>query len=152
MDCDGRPTLDYAAFNLSDKLYRGFVEADLDENGRIKFDSLRLPDLSCNWDRFSRPHDVRLRVASQGRTCDEDGCYSITVAEVHYGNFATVVHEPLCAQPPENYSHVEIRELFDGEDKSIAPPRNRPKKGRKQLRHNWRANIVNTMTIELAPL
>jgi hypothetical protein len=55
--CRGRQALPPSEFHLSDELYRGFTADDLDEEGRLDAESLRLPDLSCNWSRFSIPED-----------------------------------------------------------------------------------------------
>ena len=84
-------------------LYRRFAREEIDVEGKLDTDSIRLPDLSCNWAKFSEPDDVK--------SLPTDGCYRITVADARYDGFATVVHDPLCDMQPENYSHCEIRQL-----------------------------------------
>src|SRR5260370_17205798 len=100
---------------------------DLDDEGVLDAECLRFPDLSCNWDRFSIPHDVRYRKPK----CENDGCYAITVDVARFKSFATPVHYPLCNQEPENYSHVEIRELYEGEPETYTPPRNRKNRNKR---------------------
>jgi hypothetical protein len=123
---------------LSDKLFRGFKADELDDGGLIDADTLRLPDMSCNWDRFSLPEDVRHRLPG----CDEDGCYAITVEVARFRSFATPCHDPICDGQNQNYSHVEIRELLESESVLESPPKNR-KKRRKVLRGEWKTNVVN---------
>lgn len=141
-------------FSPSDKLFRGFKTSELDEHGELDADTLRLPDLSCNWDRFSLPDDIRYRMPG----CDADGCYSITVATVRYNSFANVVHDPICGKAPnrvENYAHVEVRELRDEEGFDTVPPKGRKKrsgKAHKLLRFKWRTNIVNNLVREFEPM
>jgi hypothetical protein len=130
-------------------LYRGFRLDDLDDEGELDAESLRLPDLSCNWSRFSIPHDVRYRMPG----CESDGCYSITVEVARYNSFATPVHEPICQQDPENYSHTEIREVYEGESIISAPPKNRKSRSqqRKVLRLEWRVNVVTKLQRLIEP-
>ena len=80
-----------------------------------------------------------------------DGCYSITVEISRYRKIATPVHDPIQNQDYENYSHTEIRELEDGEDINIEPPKGRKKrnKTRQSLRLDYRHNILNNLKIEL---
>jgi hypothetical protein len=136
-------------FRLSDKLYRGYQADELDEDGRIDVNTIRFPDLSSNWDRFSIPHDVRHRLPD----CDKDGCYSFTVESARFESFATPCHHPIRRNPIDNYSHTEVRELAEGESLLSVPPRER--KGRskraKELRSRWRTNLVNTLQIEFEP-
>jgi hypothetical protein len=124
---------------LRDKLYRGFKAEELDDGGLIDTDTLRLPDLSCNWDRFSLAADIRHRPG-----CERDGCYAITVEIARYKSFATPCHDPICGVDFENYPHVEIRELLETETVLDTPPKNR-KKRRKVLRGEWKTNIVNNL-------
>jgi hypothetical protein len=113
-------------------------------------ESLRMPDLSCNWSRFSIPHDVRHRLPG----CENDGCYPFTVEVARYKSFATPVHEPLCNVPTENYSHAEVRELYEGESVMSVPPRQRKSrsKQRKVLRLEWRINIVTRLQRLIEPV
>lgn len=143
LECRGRTALDVTAFAESELLFRGFRFDELDVDGRIDIETLRMPDLSCNWSRFSAPDDVRRRMAG----CENDGCYAIKVSDVRYEKFATPVHDPLCQSQPENYSHAEIRELLDGEAANSIPPKNRKPAGkrRKMLRLNWRTYLVNQL-------
>jgi hypothetical protein len=144
----GRLTLNNGEFGLRDRLYRGFCLADLEDNGNIDVASFESRDLSCNWDRFSLPSDIRHRECGR----ESDGCYSITVETARYNNLATACHEPI--QPPsyENYAHVEIRWLHPGEDAFVAPPhgrKNRSGKTAKSERLAWRTNAVRQVKIEL---
>ncbi len=122
---------------------------DLDEQGELDAESLRFPDLSCNWGCFSIPHDVRFRMPG----CENDGCYAITVEAARFKSIATPVHEPLCNQELENYSHVEIRELLEGESVTSTPSRNRKNrnKQRKVLRLEWRVNVVRNLRRLIEP-
>lgn len=135
-----------ADFRLDDRLYRGFRADELDDDGKLDVDTLRLPDLSCNWSRFSIPHDVRFRMPGW----ELDGCYAITVETARYKSFATPCHDPRCNEEPENYAHVEVRELYESEPVTSTPPRNRKKK-RKAMRSEWKTNIINTLERLLEP-
>ncbi len=100
--CKGRAVLGPLEFDGSDRLYRGFKAQHL-LNGELDVNTLRLPDLSCNWARFSVPGDVRLRFGGTA----SDGCYSFTVEEARFEGFANVFHDPICGDVPEdeqNYS------------------------------------------------
>jgi hypothetical protein len=90
--CADRLILTPADVRLDDKLYRGFRSEELDDEGKLDADTLRLPDLSCNWNRFSIPHDIRYRMPG----CEQDGCYAITVETARYKSFATPCHDPMC--------------------------------------------------------
>ena len=148
--CRERQALSPSDFNLTDLLYRGFRMDDLDDEGVLDAESLRFPDLSCNWDRFSIPHDVRYRKPK----CENDGCYAITVDVARFKSFATPVHYPLCNQEPENYSHVEIRELYEAESVTSTPPRNRKNRNKrsKVLRLEWRVNVVINLQRLIEPI
>jgi hypothetical protein len=82
--------------------------------------------------------------------CEKDGCYAIRVEVARYKSFATPVHEPLCGGETENYSHVEVRELYEGEPVTSVPPKKR-KKRRKVLRLEWRVNIINKLQRIIEP-
>lgn len=146
LSCRNRPRLLPADFELTDKLYRGFAADELDDDGCIDTNTLRLPDLSCNWGRFSLPGDVRHRMLA----CERDGCYSISVGVARHASFATPCHDPICGEEIENYSHVEVRELLESESVLDEPPKGR-KKRRKVLRAEWKTNIINQLQREFEP-
>ncbi len=136
------------AFGLEDKLYVAFDRDDTDQStGDLIPERIRFPDFSCNWSRFSKPADVRVRPGGQ----PDDGCYSFTVAVARYKELATTVHDPISEKDYENYAHVEVRELQPGESVFSEPPRGRKwsSKGRKNLRMEYRQNIINNRTAEL---
>ncbi|SRR5713101_6373645 len=144
----GRPKLGPRDFALEDKLYVAFDADDTDPVGDdLIVESIRFPDFSSNWSRFSNPADVRLR--PNGRS--DDGCYSLTVRMARYKELATTVHDPVSDEAYQNYAHVEIRELQPGESVYSEPPRNRKSssRGRKNLRLEYRQNIINHHIIEL---
>ena len=144
----GRPKLSPEDFEVEDRLYVGFDNDDLDPaTGDLIPERIRFPDFSCNWSQFSEPADVRLRPNGQ----ETDGCYSFTVQVARYKEMATPVHDPICAPDYENYAHVEVRELRPGESIFSEPPRGRKSgsKGRKDLRLEYRQNILNNRTIEI---
>lgn len=124
-------------FRGNDLLYRDFRNDELDDEGILDTNTLRLPDMSCNWDKFSQPEDILHRA----RGSLSNGCYSINVETVRYKNFATPCHDPICCEQPHNYSHVEVRELYDGEETTFEPPKKR-KKRRKALRAEWKTKII----------
>ena len=133
-------------FAATDLLYREFSADELDDDGEIDVNTIRLPDLSCNWNRFSFPDDVQYREGGS----KENGCYSVTVKTVWYNDFATPCHDPLCQDRPNNYAHVEIRQLKEGETTASMPPKNRKKgKSRKAKlnRAEWRTNFVQNIQI-----
>ena len=111
-------------------------------DGKLKTDSIRLPDWSCNWDRFSAPEDVRLRE----RGLATDGCLSISVEDIRYREYATAVHDPLCDREVENYSHCEVRTVQEGSDIHLEPPQNGKKRG-KEVRLAWRRHIRNQLQV-----
>lgn len=130
-------------FAPSDKLFRGFKLDEIDEAGAIDIDTLRMPDMSCNWDRFSIAEDIRERMPG----CEKDGCYAFTVEVAQYKSIATPCHDPICGEDHENYSHIEIRELLEGEKATSVPPKGRKSrsKQRKVLRAEWKTNIINNL-------
>jgi len=144
----GRPKLGPNDFVPEDKLYVAFDTDDIEPvSGELIPERIRFPDFSCNWSRFSKPADVRLRPNGQAG----DGCYSFTVAVARYKELATTVHDPISKANYENYAHVEVRELRHGESVYSEPPRGRKSssKGRKNLRIEYRQNIINNRAIEL---
>ncbi len=145
---NGRNRLTPADFLPQDKLYRGFVIDDLHIDNKINFTTIRFPNTSCNWERFSNPEDVRLR--PNGKITD--GCYSFTVEASRYKNIATPVHDPINESEYENYSHVEIRALYDDEDILFEPPKDRKKRGSKSRRQKYRKYISMHITIEIYAL
>ncbi len=142
----GRKKLPSTEFKQEDKLYHGFDNSDKEDSGLIRLETIRFPDFSCNWNRFSNIEDIHFRQNSK----KTDGCYSFTVLYSRYKSFATPVHDPIQSLDFPNYSHVEVRELFDGESVLFEPPKNRKKKkSRKSKRLEYRQNILNHLIIEL---
>lgn len=118
---NGREKLPISTFNEDDKLFRAYCKTDIDElTKKIKLETIRFPDLSCNWSRIAKALDIWYR--ENGKI--SDGCYSITVKDARYNNIATTVHDILI-EPIENYSHIEIRQLKDGESVFSEPPKER---------------------------
>jgi hypothetical protein len=138
-------------FKICDKLYRGFKKSDLDQDtGILEVNSIRFPDFSCNWSRFSKPEDVRLR--SNGSP--SDGCYSFTVEHSRYKKMATPCHDP--SKKEKNYSHVELRQLTVEEPVSFEPPKKRKldkqKDGwSKAQRLEYRQNLAFNLSREIEP-
>ena len=149
LNINDRKRLPTTGFRSSDKLYRGFVKDDLEYDENIGLYSINFPDLSFNWGRFSNPEDIRFRPSGKMT----DGCYSITVEITRYKKIATPVHDPIEENGYENYSHVEVRELYNGEDINTEPPkgRKRDSKGRKAKRLAYRQNMINKLEIEIEP-
>lgn len=142
---NGRKKLSNSEIKDEEKLFHGFNKNDLDDNNDISVETIRFPDFSCNWSRFSEPKDVKYRENGSKK----DGCYSILVRISRYKSYATPVHDPL-TQPLENYSHIEVRELYDGESVYFEPTKNRKKKkSGKDRRLEYRQNILNNLNIVL---
>lgn len=143
LKCVGRAKLPSSEFKNSDKLYRSFKKSDLDEMNHIKMETIKFPDISCNWDRYSEPEDVWFR----SRGTAKDGCYSITVEQSRYEKIATPVHDPISDSDEnyaENYSHVEVRLLPEGMDFSFEPPKGKSlnsKIKKRQYRHYIQEHI-----------
>jgi hypothetical protein len=143
-----RPRLCTTDFRSEEKLYHGFCKYDLDNDNEIIPESIRFPDFSCNWSRFSKPFHVRFR--KNGSM--DDGCYSITVETARYERMANVVHDPIDDPEYPNYSHIEVRKLKEGEDIDFEPPRGRKwKSGKSKLsaKMRYRQNIKNNLIVEL---
>ena len=145
---NGRKLLSTENFQPHDKLYRGFGINDLSDNNSINVETIRFPDFSCNWGRYSYPEDVRIR--KNGKSTD--GCYSFNVKTSRYKKIATPVHDPIKDFEYENYSHVEVRELYGNEDILYEPPKYRKKKSSKKRRLEYRKNLSLNATIELEAL
>jgi len=129
-------------------LYRGYSLSDLDDNGNIDVASFESRDLSCNWDRFSVPSDIRHRPSGR----QTDGCHSLSVDIARYKNLATPCHDPIRESEYENYAHVEIRWLNAGEAIEFMPPHGRNigrSKTAKAQRLEWRTNAVRQVRFEL---
>jgi hypothetical protein len=135
-------------FGSSERLFRGFRKDNLDESGKILANSIRFPDFSCNWERFSSPEDVKRR--NNGR--ETDGCYAFTVEVSRYKNMATPCHDPNPENDPNNYAHVEVRQLRPNESVYDAPPKGRPKFGSKSMRIEYRQNIVYNLERLIEPM
>jgi hypothetical protein len=105
-------------------LYRGFRKIDLpDQWGALRANSFSFPNISCNWNRFSKPLDIRKRAGG----LPTDGCYSFTVEQARYDGMVNTCHDPTPINDRKNYAHTELRQLMIGEDFSFEPPKDRPK-------------------------
>jgi hypothetical protein len=144
-----RPRLSTKSFQDNDKLYHSYKKEDLGDDGRIKQETIRFPDFSCNWSQFSEPKDVLYRNDSS----KTDGCYSFTVIVSRFNNIATPVHDPIDEGEYQNYAHVEIRLLKRGEDIFSEPPKKRKIKAEfyKSLRREYRFNICWSYMVEFEP-
>ena len=144
LSCDGRTKQPIVSFVANDILFLGYRLANLDSESKLKTETIRLPDWSCNWGKYSRPEDVRVREKGQ----PTDGCLSITVEDIRYNDFATVVHDPICGVETENYSHCEVRAVQPGFTVNDEPPKNaskRDNRSAKDLRHAWRRHVRNRL-------
>jgi len=133
------------SFTEDDHLYRGytFEEYDFLED-LIKTETVKFPDFSCNWNRYSEPVDVRYRL--NGRKTD--GCYSFNVTTARYKKIATPVHDPIDHPEYPNYSHTEIRVCRETDPPNFVPPKNRKLKS-KSKKLAYRENMVNNLSIEI---
>ena len=140
LNCQGRAKLPLSEFNDVDSLFVSFCQHDLDEQGKFKTELIRLPDFSCNWSKFSEPEDVKYRKNG----CITDGAFSISVSISKFENFAMPVHDPLCGEHPENYSHCEIRIIPVDLQSGKEPPKGfKPKSASaKNKRKAWRRHIA----------
>ncbi|MBC8548388.1 MAG: hypothetical protein ISR96_08765 [Nitrospira sp.] len=143
---NGRSKLSSRVFSSDDKLYRSFSKSEVDDDGTIKVNTIRFPDLSCNWDKFSEPTDVLWRNQS-------NGCYSFSVSVARYNSYATPVHDPIADHDDfPNYAHVEVRALKEGEPFDFEPPKGRSK-GRsvfaREARLRYRTNMKLLLQIEV---
>lgn len=130
-----------------DLLFRDFRKRDL-MDGVIEPASLGMPDMSCNWSRFSKPKDIRFRENADPNS----GVLAIKAADARHMNFATPCHDPICESlTTSNYSHIEIRE---NEPNQAGEPAKRFKKGGKVAKKNrlaWRTHIILNATILVKP-
>lgn len=131
-------------FQVEDRLYRGFRKSEIGPDGKLDTNAIKFPDFSCNWSRLSEPEDVRFREGGS----PADGCYSFTVSVARYQDMANPVHDPLCGTMLENYAHVEVRALREGEGFDIEPPKGR-KIGSAMKKLAYRENIKNKMVLHL---
>lgn len=93
-------------FLETEKLYHSYDLSDYDFiEDSIKLETIRFPDFSCNWGKYSEPADVRHRENGN----KSDGCYSFTVKTSKYKSYAAPAHDPLDDLEYPNYSHTEIR-------------------------------------------
>ncbi len=133
-------------FDDDDLLYRGFSEDDFDDAvGQISTASIKFPDFSCNWNRYSEPADIHFR-ENGNKT---DGCYSFSVLVSKFSKMALPVHDPLDVPVP-NYSHVELRATREADKSNTIPPQGRRinSKTKKLL---YRENMALKSHIELMP-
>lgn len=147
---NGRNKVPVSNFNSTDKLYRSYKKTDLDETKHLKLETIKFPDISCNWDKFSEPEDVWFR--SKGTA--KDGCYSITVEDARFNKIANTVHDPIPAddeQYMENYSHVEVRLLPEGKDFTFEPPKGKSLNS-KMKKREYRHHIQENYKIEIKAL
>lgn len=143
---NGRKKLPTTAFKDDEKLFRSFDKDYLDEDNNLKLEAIRFPDISCNWSRFSFPKDI-LFIENAKPT---NGCYSFTVSTSRYKEMATPVHDPIEHYKYPNYSHVEVRELQNGENVFFEPPKERKLKTKsaKSKRLEYRQNLLKSLYIE----
>ncbi len=142
----GRKQLPTSSFQDQEKLYRAYDKDDIDEKEEIGLETIRFPDFSCNWSKFSKPQDI-LFIKNAKKN---DGCYSFTVLTSRYNSMATPVHEPIDDYKYPNYSHVEVRELKPGENIHFDPPKGRKSKSKiaKDRRMVYRHNLLRNLLIE----
>lgn len=139
----GRKKLPTASFQDQEKLYRSYDKDDLDENDKIKLETIKFPDLSCNWSKFSIPKDILFARNAK----PTDGCYSFNVITSRYKKMATPVHDPIEDKKFPNYAHVEVRALRENEDIYTEPHKRRKIHSRiKKL--EYRQNLLNYLHIE----
>lgn len=132
----------------SDCLYRSFKLNDFDNfEGSIKIAHITSPEYSCNWSRYSRPEDVKHRKNSN---CSE-GCYSLTVEVVKFGETAKPIHDPVEEADYENYAHVDVRWLKKDEGMDAMPEAGRRYPKSKKLKMEYRNHIVNNLKILFKP-
>lgn len=153
--CWGRKKLPCSVFLSTDKLYVGYRLSDLDERGRLKLETIRSPNFSCNWSRFSKPRHVKCRKNG----LSTDGCFSFTVEMARFQNHANPVHDPIpfsfAKQQLPNFSHVEVRELKIGEDFNFEPPKKRNVSKNRDFRirqAEFRNNIRDRCIFEITAL
>jgi len=136
-----RETYDVNKFKDNQRLYRSCRLEDFGEDGKIRLETIRFPDLSCNWSMFSEPQDVWYR--ENGSI--NDGCYSFSIKASRFKNLATPVHDPL----DDNFSHTELRAV---KQEATEDEKSTPLKGHKMSkakRAEYRANIRGNMRIDL---
>jgi hypothetical protein len=132
-------------FESDDLLFRSFTLCEYDATiNSIKTETIRFPDISCNWCRYSEPGDVQHR--NNGNP--SDGCYSFSVKVSSYQNQAKPVHDPIDDQDYPNYSHTEIRALRQTDQLNAIPPQRR-KFAPPSKRLAYRDNIANNLKIEI---
>ena len=132
-------------FNLADLLYHGFFADDFDQlESILKVETIRFPDFSCNWNRYSEPVDIRYRENGS----ETDGCYSFSVEVSRFDNLATPVHDPIDHEDFPNYSHVEVRVMRATDPEGHIPQRGR-KFNNKEKKMRYRQNIANKLSIEI---
>ncbi len=139
-----RLKLPTSEFIDSDQLFRSFKKEELDTEDKIQLETISFPDISCNWDRFSKPKDVVLYRRNANK---KDGSYSFSVKTARFKFIATPVHDPINCNEYPNYSHVEIRVLKESDAVNIDPPPKR-KLNSKIKKHEYRLNIATTLKIE----
>ena len=110
--------------------------------------------ISCYWSRFAKPVDVRKRRKDR----KQDGCYSFTVENARYNGKASTCHDPNPKLNPNNYAHMEFRQLRQNDDPFYEPPKDckRLEKAAdgwsKSSRLAYREHISRCLIIEVEPL
>lgn len=131
-------------FTPTCKLYRAFRRDEFDTlENTILLESIRFPDFSTNWDRYSAAEDIKYR--RNGR--DTDGCYSFTVATAQHKDIAKPVHEPIDDPEFSNYAHVEVRVCKVGDLPDVLPAKGR-KLNSKTKKLEYRQNLANHAAVE----
>ena len=143
----GRGKLTSDNFLSGDKLFRSFKKTDLDSEKHLKPETIKFPDVSCNWSKFSKPCDIWFRDKGSAK----DGCYSFSVEDSRFNKTATPVHDPIFENDPiyiENYSHTELRVLPEGKDFLFEPDKGR-KINSKSKKLEYRMHIREVCKIEI---
>lgn len=114
-------------FGPEDLLFRGCCLDDFVDRKAVRenlnANAIRFPNFSCNWGRFSTPESVKTRAGGR----ETDGCFAFTVAVARFREMATPCHDPYPAGDPENYAHVEVRQLRPNEGVYYEPEKERKK-------------------------
>lgn len=137
-------------FEPKDKLYRYFHLDQLDQDGTYGIQVFAIPDMSCNWDRFSDPEDVFLLPQSK----DTGGCFAVSVEDARFGGKFGVVHDPVCddVSQSDNYAHTEVRMLNEADIEALEAhtpidPRRKYKSKSKQKKLEWRTHMSEKVKI-----
>jgi hypothetical protein len=131
-----------------ERLFVGYRKADINEGTEdLELNFFRFPDFSCNWERFSKAEDVRLRENG----LPTDGSISLLVETTQHQKMATPCHDPV----PKIYAHSEVRQLTDSEPLTFEPPKERKlvsNNWSKSKRREYRQYLANNHEIEIEAL